>query len=71
MKAPVQYVLRCGQFYLGPKHASRVSSFERAVRFDTRETAEARAAELRGIGPFQLPWIVVSTNDSGPEREAA
>jgi len=69
MKAPVRYVLQCGQFYLGPRHASRVSSFERAVRFDTRETAEARAAELRGNGAFQLPWTVVP--DSGPESEAA
>jgi hypothetical protein len=67
----VRYVLRCGQFYLGPKHASRVSSFERAVRFDTRETADARAAELRGTGAFQLPWKVVPINDSGPRSEAA
>jgi hypothetical protein len=69
MKTPIQYVLRCGQFYLGPQDASRVSSFERAVRFDTREAAEARAAELRGSGAFQLPWTVIP--DSGPESEAA
>jgi hypothetical protein len=66
-----QYVLRCGQFYLGPRNASRVSSFERAVRFDIREIAEARAAELWGNGVFQLPWTVVPLNDSGSESGPA
>jgi hypothetical protein len=59
MKTSVQYVLRCGQFYLGPKYASRVNNFESAVRFDVQEVAEARAAELRGAGIFRLPWMVV------------
>jgi hypothetical protein len=60
MKAPVQYVLRCGQFYLGPKDAARVSGIDRAVRFLTRESAEERAQQLRGFGIFRLPWEVVS-----------
>jgi hypothetical protein len=66
-----EYVLRCGQFYLGPKHASRVSSFERAVRFNEREAAEKCAVILRGGGVFQLPWTVVPIPDCGPESEAA
>jgi hypothetical protein len=60
MKTPVQYVLRCGQFYLGPRDAARVSSIDRAVKFLTRESAEERARALRGSGVFQLPWEVVS-----------
>ena len=68
MKTPVQYVLRCGQFYLGPKDSARVSGIDRAVRFLTRESAEERARELRGSGVFQLPWeivpLVVSKGDA-------
>jgi len=60
MKTPAQYVLRCGQFYLGPKDAARVSGIDRAVRFLTRESAEERARELRSSGVFQLPWEIVS-----------
>ena len=60
MKTPVQYVLRCGQFYLGPKDSARVSGIDRAVKFLTRESAEERAQELRGLGVFRLPWEVVS-----------
>jgi hypothetical protein len=60
MKTPVQYVLRCGQFYLGPQNSARVSGIDRAVKFLTRESAEGRAQELRGLGVFRLPWEVVS-----------
>ena len=60
MKQPLQeFVLQCGKLYLGRKDAARVSGIDRAVRFQTRESAEEHAQQLRGFGVFRLPWEVV------------
>jgi len=55
----VEYVLQCGRMYLGEGSSTRVSDPSRAKRFQSRETAETKAVELRGGDkPFPLPWAV-------------
>lgn len=62
MRAPKEYVVRCGEaLFLGIEAAPRAACIERTRRFQSEAEAEAAAEALRrrGSSTFILPWAVV------------